>query len=115
MGKPTGLRTGAPILMNRDRRSHRKSHLWNPEFKLPVAHKRLHLPNLASEVAVVLDATLQSAGLYNQKIHVLSEMNKNIACSVSKAETELGYSPKVSLEEGMRRSIAFCLERGMQI
>ena len=89
--------------------------LLESEFKLPVAHKRLRLPNLASEVAVLLDATLRSSRLYNQKVHVLSEMNKTIACSVSKAEIELGYSPKVSLEEGMRRSIAFCLERGMQI
>ena len=89
--------------------------LLESEFKLPVAHQRLRLPNLASEVAVLIDATLQSVGSYNQKIHVLSEMNKNIACSVSKAEIELGYSPKISLEDGMRRSIAFCLERGMQI
>jgi len=36
---------------------------------------------------------------------VLSEMNKTIACSVEKAKKELGYNPKVSLEEGMRRSL----------
>jgi nucleoside-diphosphate-sugar epimerase len=46
-----------------------------------------------------------------QKIHVLSEMNKTIACSVAKAERELGYDPKVSLREGMKRSIAWVLER----
>jgi nucleoside-diphosphate-sugar epimerase len=89
--------------------------LLETEFRFPVAHKRLRLPNLASEVAVLLDATLQSVGFYNQKIHVLSELNKDIACSVSKATIELGYSPKVSLEEGMRRSIASCVERGIQI
>ena len=65
--------------------------------------------------AAVLVAALQSAGLYHQKIHVLSEMNKTIACSVRKAETELGYNPKVSLEEGMRRSIAFCIDKGISI
>ena len=29
---------------------------------------------------------LAGGGLYNQKIHVLSEMNKTIACSIQKAE-----------------------------
>jgi nucleoside-diphosphate-sugar epimerase len=42
-------------------------------------------------------------------------MNKNIACSVAKAEAELGYRPKVALEEGMRRSIEFCMKQGAQI
>ena len=39
-------------------------------------------------------------GLYHQKIHVLSEMNKTIACTIAKAERELGYDPKVELERG---------------
>ena len=45
-------------------------------------------------------------GLYHQKIHVLSEMNKTIACDVSQAQNVLGYDPQISLEEGMRRSLA---------
>jgi nucleoside-diphosphate-sugar epimerase len=48
---------------------------------------------------------VQSLGFYHQKIHVLSEMNKNIACSVKRAHEELGYQPAVALREGMRRSI----------
>jgi nucleoside-diphosphate-sugar epimerase len=56
---------------------------------------------------------LQSIGLYHQKMHVLSEMNKTIACDVGKAERELGYDPKVDLAEGMRRSMAWMLERGI--
>jgi nucleoside-diphosphate-sugar epimerase len=60
-----------------------------------------------------MDATLQSLGFYHQKIHVLSEMNKTIACSVAKAERELGYHPTVGLEDGMRRSIQWCLDQGM--
>jgi nucleoside-diphosphate-sugar epimerase len=89
--------------------------LMELEFHLPVAHKRMRLPGVASEAAMLMDGTLQSLGLYNQKIHVLSEMNKNIACSIAKAEKELGYDPKVSLEEGMRRSIAFCLDKGVPL
>ena len=85
------------------------------EFHLPVAHKRLRLPGLVSDVAMLADGILQGLGLYNQKVHVLSEMNKTIACSIAKAESELGYDPRVSLEEGMRRSIADCLDRGITI
>jgi nucleoside-diphosphate-sugar epimerase len=38
-------------------------------------------------------------------------MNKTIACSIGKAQEELGYNPTVDLEEGMRRSIQWVLER----
>jgi nucleoside-diphosphate-sugar epimerase len=89
--------------------------LLEHEFKMPVAHKRLRLPGLASEVAMGIDAFFQMLGLYQQKIHVLSEMNKTIACRVDKAERELGYKPLIDLEEGMRRSICWCLENGQNI
>jgi nucleoside-diphosphate-sugar epimerase len=89
--------------------------LLEQEFHFTVVHKRLRLPGIASEVARAVDAALQFLGLYNQKIHVLSEMNKTIACSIAKAEKDLGYRPKVALEEGMRRSLAWCIEQGIQI
>jgi nucleoside-diphosphate-sugar epimerase len=79
--------------------------LLETEFGITVAHKRLRLPFIAGEVATVADRVLQSLGLYEQKIHVLSEMNKTIACSVAKAQRELRYAPVIALEEGMRRSI----------
>jgi len=86
--------------------------LLEKEFGQTVAHKRMRLPGLAGDVAQIADATLQSLGIYQQKIHVLSEMNKTIACDVSRAQAELGYRPAVALEEGMRRSIRWCLENG---
>ena len=86
--------------------------LLEKEFNIPVAHKRLRLPDFVSEIAMGMDWFLQSIGLYHQKIHVLSEMNKNIACSIEKAKKELGYNPKIALEEGMLRSIKWCLENG---
>ena len=48
---------------------------------------------------------LQLFGLYNQKIHVLSEMNKHIACTISLAKDELGYSPEFELKDGMLNSL----------
>jgi nucleoside-diphosphate-sugar epimerase len=89
--------------------------LLEEEFRIPVAHGRMRLPGVASTVAEVVDSVMQGAGLYNQKIHVLSEMNKTIACSIQKAERELGYNPQVALEEGMRRSIRWCLDQGINI
>jgi nucleoside-diphosphate-sugar epimerase len=88
--------------------------LLENEFGQKCAHKRMRLPGLASEVALVMDATMQRIGMYNQKIHVLSEMNKTIACSVNRAEKELGYRPAVALEEGMRRSLAWCVAKGIK-
>jgi nucleoside-diphosphate-sugar epimerase len=85
--------------------------LLETEFGQTCAHKRMRLPGAASEVAWVVDKTLQGLGLYHQKIHVLSEMNKTIACSVEKAKAELGYRPTVDLEEGMRRSLRWVWER----
>jgi nucleoside-diphosphate-sugar epimerase len=89
--------------------------LLETEFGRPCAHKRLRLPAVASSAADAADALLQSVGAYNQKIHVLSEMNKTIACSVERAARELGYVPAVDLEEGMRRSIRWCIEHGEEL
>ena len=87
--------------------------LLEKEFGQHCAHRRLRLPGIASDIARAADAALQSVGLYNQKIHVLSEMNQTIACSVGRAERELGYRPAVELEEGMRRSLRWCADNGV--
>ncbi|MBI2821329.1 MAG: NAD-dependent epimerase/dehydratase family protein [Acidobacteria bacterium] len=89
--------------------------LMENEFGVAVSHKRLRLPTLVGEAATLCDRLLQGLGLYHQKIHVLSEMNKTIACSVAKAQRELGYDPIVELEEGMRRSLAWLRENGQNL
>ena len=86
--------------------------LLEKEFGHTCKHKRMKLPGFASEVAWFADKTLQALGIYHQKIHVLSEMNKTIACSVTRAEKELSYKPTIALEEGMRRSLRWCAENG---
>jgi nucleoside-diphosphate-sugar epimerase len=82
------------------------------EFKVRCRHGRVNIPGFVGEVATAIDASMQAVGLYHQKLHVLGEMNKTIACSISKAEQELGYNPSVDLEEGMKRSIQWLVEQG---
>jgi nucleoside-diphosphate-sugar epimerase len=89
--------------------------LLEKEFCISVAHKRLKLPLFVCETALVADAVLQKIGIYHQQIHVLSEANKTIAASSAKAERDFGFSPLVGLEEGMRRSIRWCLDNGLVI
>jgi len=85
------------------------------DFGLEVSNRQLYLPSITSDIARVVDGTLQSFGLYHQKFHVLSEMNMNIACDIHKAQSVIGYQPLVALREGMRRSIEWCLVHGQRI
>ncbi|MEO6990090.1 MAG: NAD(P)-dependent oxidoreductase [Candidatus Baltobacteraceae bacterium] len=85
--------------------------LLEHEFDTPCAHKRTRLPDALGELATRMDAVIQGTGRYQQKIHVLSEMNKTIACSIDKARRVLGYEPAVELREGMRRSLRWVFER----
>lgn len=80
-----------------------------------VAPNRVRLPDLVARAAELVDATLQRSGRYQQQVHVLGEMNKNIACDVSLSQEELGYEPAVDLYEGMRRSIRWCVEQGLEL
>lgn len=85
------------------------------EFELACARRRLRAPSLVGDVAEWVDRGLQSAGLYEQRIHVLGEMNKTIACSIEKARVELGYTPRVELREGMIESLRWCFDNGFRV
>jgi nucleoside-diphosphate-sugar epimerase len=73
------------------------------------------LPRSASVLAEKVDGFLQDRGRYLQAVHVFGEMKDTIACDIGKARDELGYEPAVSLFEGMRTSIRWCLDRGETI
>lgn len=82
---------------------------------LPVSGGLPKLPAPAAELAAALDAFLQSRGRYVQPLHVLGELKDTIACDITRARVELGYDPQVSLFDGMRASVRWCLERGLAI
>ncbi len=84
-------------------------------FGIRCTGKRFRLPSWIGDVAQGVDAVLQGVGLYEQRVHVLGEMNKTIACRIDKAKAELGYSPRYSLREGMTESVRWCLENGQYL
>lgn len=77
--------------------------------------KSLKAPAIVGKVAEFADKLLQDRGRYNQQIHVLGEMDKTIACDISAARAELCYDPKIELREGMRRSIQWCKQNGIEL
>jgi len=80
-----------------------------------VAEPSFFLPNFVGSIAEFADRTIQRTGRYLQSVHVLGEMNKTIACDISAARRDLGYDPAVSLYDGMRRSITWCLAQGISL
>ena len=73
-------------------------------------------PAIASEVALAVDATIQRTGLYEQRIHVLSEMNKTIACSVDKARARARLRAAASsCERACAARSDWCIEAGQEI
>ena len=73
------------------------------------------LPAFSSTCCEWIDTILQAGGLYSINFHVAGEMAKDISCSVEKAKRELGYRPRVGLEEGMKNSIEWCRSNGIEI
>lgn len=82
---------------------------------LEVTPNSTRLPTVAARIAETGDRVLQTLGLYQQQLHVLGEMGHTIACDISSATTDLGYRPAVELFDGMRRSIRWCIDQGLEL
>lgn len=81
-----------------------------------VTLKPRKVPGLASWICRQIDRVLQAIGIYITEFHVAGEMDRSIACDISKAKMELGYNPHVDLAEGMRRSIEYARKfQGLEI
>jgi nucleoside-diphosphate-sugar epimerase len=80
-----------------------------------VKPNRVRVPALAGRIAERVDAALQRTSRYHQGIHVLGELDKTIAVSIDAARADLGYEPAVALYHGMRASIRWCRDQGIQL
>jgi nucleoside-diphosphate-sugar epimerase len=81
----------------------------------PVSRRQLYVPAAVGSLAAQADRFLQARGRYHRQIHVLGEMNKTIACDVSRTMADLGYRPRVALAEGMRMAVRWCRDRGIEL
>ena len=77
--------------------------------------RTLRLPVVVARTAERVDRLLQARGRYQQQVHVLGEMGHSIAVDIAAARRDLGYEPRVALAEGMRTSVAWCLEQGYEL
>ncbi|OUV61142.1 MAG: hypothetical protein CBC82_07315 [Cellvibrionales bacterium TMED122] len=80
------------------------------EFSIKSKNRNILLPSFLSNLAYFTDNIIQKIGLYNSKVHVLSELNKNIFCSIDQTEKDLGYDPKIDLELGLKRNFKWMKE-----
>ncbi len=80
-----------------------------------VADGARRLPAAAGRAAEWADRQLQARGRYVQEIHVLGELDKTIACDVSRAEAELGWTPRTELVSGMRAAVRWCRGQGIEL
>ena len=75
---------------------------------LRVRLRVLRLPAIVGPLAYNADRLLAFAGVYWQNLHLMGESHWNVALSCAKLKQFLGYSPKVTLQEGMRRAVDWC-------
>ncbi len=75
----------------------------------------LRLPPVVGAVAERADRAIQRLGGYQQQVHVLGELRHTIAVDIGAARRDLGYEPSVALDDGMRRSVRWCLDQGFEL
>jgi nucleoside-diphosphate-sugar epimerase len=78
--------------------------LLEKEFGRKPAPRRPLSPAVCT-AAGALTTTLQTVGLAVPRLADLAALGLSLACTVAKAEKELGYRPAIGLEDGLRRSL----------
>lgn len=80
---------------------------------LGVSPRWLPLPRLVGPTAYAADRVLAAVGAYWQTLHLVGESDWHVGVSCEKACRELGYQPTMSLNEGMRQAVAWCVAQGL--
>ena len=84
--------------------------LLEREFKIAVRHRRRRLPRFVGRIAAEADVILQRFGVIEPHLHALGHLQESGACSIAAAQRDLGYDPRIELEEGTRRALRWCLD-----
>lgn len=74
--------------------------------------KLLRLPATVGPLSYAADRALASLGVYVQPLHLVGESHWHVGISCAKLETQLGYQPRMELEEGMRKAVEWCRANG---
>ncbi|NIO20162.1 MAG: NAD-dependent epimerase/dehydratase family protein [Candidatus Aenigmarchaeota archaeon] len=77
---------------------------------LGVEIKPRHMPVVLSRICEKIDILLGKIGLHSGKIFSAGEISRDMFVSIEKAKKELGYEPRIGLEEGMSKAIEWCKE-----
>lgn len=72
-----------------------------------------HFPKWMAQAAGFLDKILETLGIYWMLPHIVGEAHKHIAYRITRAEKDLGYNPKINYQEGYRKAIDWCFEKGL--
>jgi nucleoside-diphosphate-sugar epimerase len=65
----------------------------------------VHLPNILGDISWKIYNLMGTLlGLYFVELYAMRTMQINLGFDITKAKTEIGYNPKVSLEMGIRRT-----------
>jgi nucleoside-diphosphate-sugar epimerase len=80
---------------------------------LGVKARYIRLPEVTAKLAFETDRALSRYGIYWQTLHLVGEADWDVGVSIEKARRELGYDPKVEIDEGMRGAVAWCRSRGL--
>jgi nucleoside-diphosphate-sugar epimerase len=79
---------------------------------LGVKPRYLRLPAPFARLAYAVDRAASIHDVYLQEVHLVGEADWNVGVSIEKARRELGYDPRVSLDEGMQRAVDWCRAQG---
>lgn len=97
-----------------DEKPYRLADIYNEIAKnLGVKIKPRHIPWIICWLAEKIDQFAGKLGQYHKHIHVMGETGHDIWCDTSKAQKDFGYNPKISLQEGMKRTVDSMREVGL--
>ena len=78
-----------------------------------IALDTVHLPSLIASIAYCMLHLFDFVGLYSWRLYSLATMNIDLGCDTSHAKEKLGYHPRITLREGIKKTVQWCKEEGL--
>ena len=79
-----------------------------------VAISKKRFPSFISSLSGYLLMVLEKFfGICSISLYSIKTMTVDFNCDISRAKEELSYCPGVSLQEGIKRTVKWCREKGL--